>query len=209
MLCRFCYTFLTGFSCCSFCKIIFCFFQFCFKICPGFFCIIIFIQSFCCLDRCFQLACVTDRCCFMNIWFFHIYCYSCICISESNNRQLPFTASICSFRKCASLRLCQTKLNTHGFVHPVIRKFGSVSSQWSISISVICPDYWLHFSAKISVVFLQVYTEEISVFAAVNHFNAKVFLAYSFQFFILNTGRSSFTAFSKAECSICIDISCF
>ena len=67
MLCRFCYTFLTGFSCCSFCKIIFCFFQFCFKICPGFFCIIIFIQSFCCLDRCFQLACVTDRCCFMNI----------------------------------------------------------------------------------------------------------------------------------------------
>ena len=171
---RFIYALLTGcpFGCC--CKIIFCFFQFCFQSAPAVFCIVIFVQCFCFCDRCFQLAGIAYRCCGMDIICGYVDRHGCIRISQCINSYGPFSGSVFSCRQVTTHGICQSKLNSHGFVHPVIScKFGSVSCQWGIPISVVGPNNRLHLGSHFSVVFFHVHTDEVTIAAGFLYYRSQ------------------------------------
>ena len=121
------------YSCLSFWifQFIFCFLKFHLHRCPAFRCVISFFQGFCFCNSCLKFCCCD---CFILRCFYNILlcCLEFVChviVSKCCQCNGPVSCSICSFRKCATKRICQSKLDSHCFVHPVICcKFCSISS---------------------------------------------------------------------------------
>ena len=135
---------------------VFAFFKFVRYFFPACCSVIAFFQGFCFCNHCLKFCCVW----FLNCWFYNIgVCclelYCVVLISKCIYSQCPVSGSIISFRKLATQRFCQTKLNTIRFVHPVICcKFSSISLKCvcvSAVISIISPLNSLHCGTKISI----------------------------------------------------------
>ena len=159
----------------------------------------------------------------MDIICIYLNRYRCIRIAKCIYRYSPCTASVISFRQLASLGFCQTKLNTHRFVHPIICcKFGSISSNrffTCVSIRIILPLYRLHICSQISIIAPEIYTKEISKCTAVLYTTDLVAIVictiYQFiqicdrlQLLTFNTGICTCLTSAEGKTSICILCRC-
>ena len=160
----------------SFLKFVPGFCKFCLHIIPSG-CIIGFNKALCLPNGCFQSFCTAYCMSHMNIGLCHVHRNHSIGITQCTYGHGPVSTSIVSFRKCTSLRFCKAKLDTHGFMHPVIcGKFCSIYGKrctCGIIFPIVFPDNGLHICTEIAVVSGQIHTDKIAVGTAVFYFYAK------------------------------------
>ena len=199
-------------NCClNFFQHFLCFSSFIFYFLPGFLCIIILIESFYFFKCCFQCCCINcGRICWShNIGSCCIKLKCIVLISQCINGQFPVTCSICSCRKLASYRMCQTKLNSHLFMHPVISsKFRTICCKYCITISIVIPFNCLHCSTKTTIITIQIHTKEFSI-RSTCCFNLWLNSSCNFEISSLNTGFCSCFSCTEREASIFILSYCF
>ena len=183
-------------------------FYFLLKCIPGISSILFFIQCFCLCKNSLKFCSIyITSCSLYNISVCSLEIICIIIVSKRHNFDCPISGSIISVRKLASYRFCQTKLNTHGFVHPVICcKFCSIGSNRSAIcgvISIICPLNSLHSRTKSAIVTIQINTKEFTIrticlfYCWLNTFSC-------FKFCILQSRIGTVLSCCKAEGSICI-----
>ena len=155
------------------CLRMFCFqFFFCFgklglHACPGLCGVISLVQCFCFCDSLFQCCCALYWISTYNISFRCFKGIRSICITKCMNRNLPVSSSIGSFRELAANGICQSELNSHRFMHPVIcRKFctiGCFGIGVSSVIAIVSPGYRLQISSQVTIIAIQIHTEKLAI----------------------------------------------
>ena len=190
------------FCVCS-CKKFFCFLKFHLHCIPGCFCIIIFHESFCGFYLFCKNSCVCRFFCrFYNIRLCRLHYKTVVCITKCIYCQSPVSGSVSSLRKLATDRICKSKLDSHGFMHPVIcGKLCSKRSQYVSScsvISTIIPTHSLQVCSKISItIAINIYTKKLSV-TSTCLFYCWCYIFCCFQNLILDSGICS--CFSCLKC---------